>query len=421
MTRQLYDLEFERKILGACMLKPELMMELDVSDQDFYSDANRLIWQSMLWLQAEGEPVDTLHVRERLVRLNKLQAVGGDGYLLDLTDTIPAGIPPTKRLRELTRLRTLRESALNLLKTIDDEGDLEKAQAAASELQLWSTEATDANLITAFDCAVDVFEVLSGKSKKVLDVHPGLPVMAEAIGDLAVGSLTVIGADSNVGKSSIALEMLIHAAHRTVVCGYISREDPRVLIGRRLLSMMSGIPAKRIRQRDIRGQDEWGRLAHAAGELQEIGARFLVDTKVGGNELDVCAAMTRMAQRGARLVVIDYAQAIELSGKAQDRRNEVAKVASRLKSHANRVGVALVLLSQLTIPQGGEGKEPGKHWLKESRDLTNMAETIVLAWRTEESEWAPIHLKVAKGKDGGLGQQWSMLRSKTTGRLEEVT
>jgi len=80
-----------------------------------------------------------------------------------------------------------------------------------------------------------------------------------------------------------------------------------------------------------------------------------------------------------------------------------------------------VLLSQLIIPPGCEFKEPSILWLKESRDLANMADTIVLAWRTEESMWSPVHLKCAKGKDGSVGNRWTMRRDETTGRLKEVT
>lgn len=420
MTVQLYDLEFERKILGACILRPELVMELDVSEQDFYSDSHRLVWQSIVWLQAEGEPVDTLHVRERLVRLNKLQAIGGDEYLLGLTDTIPAGVPPTKRLRELTRLRTLRESAQRVLKVID-EGDLEKAQAAAAEMQVWSSDAVDTQIAPALDYAVLVVQELSGESKRVLRVHPGLELFAAAVGDLPVGSMTVIGAQNNVGKSSIALEMCAAIARRGVTCGYCSFEDPRSLVGERVLSMFAGISARRLERRQV-SREDWSRISGACNTLQEIGDRFLISTRVSGTQLDACAIITRMAQRGAKLVVVDYLQTIRFAGKTQDKKNEVTEVFSAIKAHCARLGVALVLLSQLSRPpKGHEAREPTKHDLKESGDIEDAAENIVVAWRTEQDDFAPVHLKYVKGKSGGLGQQWTMQRSRETGRLEEVT
>lgn len=415
---QLADLALERQALGACMLKPSLLLELPLAEHDFATDPHRKIWNALLHLHAEGEGVSTQLLYEYLAQRNQLNSVGGHDYLLELTDTIPEALPPTKRLRSLARLRTLQETARKL-DAVCGEGDLERAMAAASELNVWATEARDTRIVSWHECGVRVLDSLTGESQRVLRVHPGLPQMADVIGHLAVGSLTVIGADTNVGKSSIAMEMMVHAAERTVKCGYVSREDPEALIGARALSMLSGISARRIEDGAV-GDQDWQRLTHALTVLERYADRLLLDASVGGNELDVCAAMTRMAQAGVRLVVVDYVQTIELSGRREDRRIEVMKVASRIKAHGARLGQAVVLLSQLTIPEGQENKEPRLHWLKESRDLANMAEKVIVAWRETPSEWAPVHLKYVKGKSGGLGQTWCMRRNEATGRLEEV-
>lgn len=414
----LCDLDLERRALGACLLRPELLLELPLTEADFASERHRAIWAALLHLHAEGEGVDTLRLHDRLASVRKLELAGGHAYLLDLTDTIPEALPPTRRLHELSRLRAL-EAETRKLAHACSEGDFERAQALAAGLQVLGTEASDEEVVTCWDCAEAVYDELQGRRKRPLDVHPGLPLMADMIGDLPLPSMTILGADTNVGKSSIGLEMLVHAAQRNVTGAYISREDPRVLIGRRFLSMLSGISARRIRRRELHDAD-WAKLARAAETLTRIAPKLLVSQRRGGTELEACAAMTRAAQRGAKLVVVDYVQAIELSGRVQDRRNEVTKIAARLSAHADRLGVALVLLSQLTIPPGGAGKEPEKHWLKESRDLANMTDNLLLAWREHEDEFAPIHLKVAKGKDGGLGRRWTMVRSRETGRLEEV-
>lgn len=415
---QLADLELERQALGACILRPELLLELPLAEHDFASDAHRKVWNALLYLHAEGERVGTDTLHERLSTLGQLDRVGGHEALLSLTDTIPEALPPTKRLRELSRLRTLQETARKL-ERLCAEGDLERATAAAADLQVWSTEARDTRIMSWHECATRVLDTLTGDSQRVLRIHPGLRIMADVIGSLAVGSLTIIGADTNVGKSSIAMEMLVHAAERTVRGGYVSREDPESLIGARALAMLSGISARRIEDGNIL-DEHWSKLTHALMVLERYADSLVLDAAVGGNELDVCATMTRMAQRGVRLVAVDYAQIIELSGRREDRRIEVAKVASRIKAHGARMGQAVVLLSQLTIPEGQEGKEPKLHWLKESRDLGNMAEKVILAWREQPSEWAPVHLKYVKGKSGGLGQQWMMQRNRDTGRLEEV-
>jgi replicative DNA helicase len=415
-----HDTALERAAIASCLAWPEQLLELPLNETDFFSEAHRKVWNAINWLHAEGEAVDTIRVQERLASVNQLAGVGGLDFLLNLTDTIPVRNPPTRRLKELTRLRALSDQ-LARVGTALERVDYEQCVALAAGVQVLGETTDDAEILSGWDCAEAAFEVLAGRSQQVLSVHPGLTVMREMVDDLEIGSVTILGADTNVGKSSIALEMVLGAAERQVVAGYVSREDLKLLIGRRFLSALSGIPARRIKQKVIHAA-EWPRLSNAAVVLQGMSKRVLVNAQRGGNELDVCAAMTRMAQRGAKMVVVDYVQAISSSQRTQDRRNEVMQVAKRIGAHANRVGVALVLLSQLTVPQNAKpGDEPGKHWLKETRDLANMADNIILAWREEESEWAAIRLKLAKGKDGCIGNTWAMIRDKDTGRLQEVT
>ena len=127
-----------------------------------------------------------------------------------------------------------------------------------------------------------------------------------------------------------------------------------------------------------------------------------------------------LASRGARLIAVDYLQEIHASKHQQDRRNEVRFVSSRLKAHARRLGVALLLVSQIARPKEGEtNKRPSKHALKESGDVANMAEVILTLWREREDDFAPIRVTVVKSKWGGVGKEWEMLRSTDTGRLTE--
>lgn len=414
----LCDEMLERKVLGSCLLKPSLLLELPLTEQHFAGNVHRTIWSQLLWLHAEGQGVDTVRLYERLSSVGKLDAVGGHGYLLELTDTVPDSSPATRRLDELKRLRQLDEQALKLRRACE-QGKLEQAEQFAAGLGVFAVEAPEHEpLVTAWDCAELVYDELHGHSKRVVEVYPGLPLMAELVGDLPVGSVTVLGADTNVGKSSIALEMLVGAASADVRGAYVSREDPRLLVGRKFLAMLSGVKPRKIRPGKLEDAD-WHRLSHAAQVIQSFGSKLVVSQRRGGSDVDTCAAMTRAAQQGAKLVVVDYIQAIRKAAKAQDRRNEIYEVAQTIAAHADRIGVALVLLSQLTIPSGAKATdEPQKHWLKESRDLANMADNIILAHRNEENPFAPIYLRHAKGKEE-FGARWTMQRNAKTGRLEE--
>jgi len=235
----------------------------------------------------------------------------------------------------------------------------------------------------------------------------GLPRLKEAVGNIPPGNVLVIGGGTNVGKSSVVLEMLLAAARDGTTCGLVSMEDPEFTTITRLVSTLSGVTPRAL-------LDGYG-LERATAALVE--ARELLRTRllsaecIGMNEADVCARMTVMAQQGARLIVVDYIGEVGVSAPQQDRRNEIRWIMKRLKTHALRLGVALVVVSQLHRPKDGDTKkEPNKHSLKEAGDLENSADYIVLLWREEEDDYAPVNLKLAKSKTGSVGATWQMQR-----------
>ena len=82
------------------------------------------------------------------------------------------------------------------------------------------------------------------------------------------------------------------------------------------------------------------------------------------------------------------------------------------------VGVPVWLASQLTVERG-EGKEPGKHDLRDSRDLAHLAELVIVLWRKEEQDSAVVYGRIVKGKTGGNGVQFQFKRG-AGGSLKEV-
>src|SRR4051812_20125481 len=87
-----HSLEAERAVLGGVPLQNQAIdtvLEI-VAVDDFYSEANGRIFEAVLDLHRSSTPVDTVTLREHLARGHKLQGIGGDEYILGLTDTIPA-------------------------------------------------------------------------------------------------------------------------------------------------------------------------------------------------------------------------------------------------------------------------------------------------------------------------------------------
>ena len=251
-------------------------------------------------------------------------------------------------------------------------------------------------------------------------VPTGIAAVDDSITGLGPGDLAIVGADTNVGKSSLALTMGEKLGARGLLLGYISIEDPRHLIEDRLLSRFSRVSGNAIRARNL-SWEEHERLANAVQTTRAAGpkAGFITSCIPGATESDVVREMARLVRvMHCDVVFVDYAQAVACSTKVENTRLEVRTIAARIKAAASRLGIPVWLASQLTVERG-EGREPGKHDLRDSRDLAHLAELVIVLWRKEEQDSATVHGRIVKGKAGGNGVQFAFARG-AGGSLKEL-
>ena len=85
------NLDAEQSVLGSMLLDRDAIarvVEL-VRPEDFYRDAHRRIYETMVELFERGEPVDLITVTDRLRDKGQLDDVGGAAYVTGLLNTVP--------------------------------------------------------------------------------------------------------------------------------------------------------------------------------------------------------------------------------------------------------------------------------------------------------------------------------------------
>lgn len=210
---------------------------------------------------------------------------------------------------------------------------------------------------------------------------------------------TVVGAATSWGKSSYALMVTDEALRVGKRVLYVSAEDDEVTCGKRIAGRRAGVSAMRLRDEQITPEDE-SRLFSAVAAAEQT-PWFLDGIGVGAERLAE-AIFELCAEDPYDLVVVDYIQAIK--AKAQDRRNEVSEVGRLLTDAIKRGDAAGLLLSQIRRLE--DGKDPTKHTLKESGDIENAAEHILLGIEREGTDTrtgrpeTKRYLRLAKNKDG---------------------
>lgn len=413
----LQDLALECAMAAESVFSFERYLALGAAPADYaYEHCRAVVEAAQSAWDADGS-VSAGTVARELQRAGKLAGLGGQSGLAELLTSF--AVPDADRLRELRRLRGVRDAAAMVAQRAS-QGDLHGALGLLSDAQNNAIDSSAAGEPKdAFELGCVLVESLIQDTRAQSLVHPGLPIMAEALGEIPLGSMVVLGGGTNVGKSSVTLEMLLGAAARNVTCGYVSCEDPESVLSSRLVSAKSGVSSRKLAQGTV-DRDEWDAVSATTDELRSLSGVLWFSFAVGGNEIDVCASMSKLAMRGCRMIVVDYIQAIDSSKRQQDRRNEIRWLCARIKAHAQRLNVALVLVSQLSRPgKGDEFKEPNKHDLKEAGDLENSAEYVILLWREAADDFAPINVKLEKSKFGNIGSRWKMVRGKGA-RLSEV-
>lgn len=235
----LHDLDLERQILAACLVGPHLLLDCDLTDHDFYSGSNQMLWRAMLHLHAEGEGFDLVRLSAHLSDLGQLAAVGGINYLLELDGVgIPAPPLPTKRLKRLSAQRRLRNAAQFYAANIEDPSahrylrDFDRARA---DLEAIEGRALSTHRLDALWKTVGEWGLLSTQPppREWILMRPDTETngMANPIGLLPRSEVGFVIAPGAAGKSYLMIQLALSVATGRKWLDYFLVQKPgRVLL-----------------------------------------------------------------------------------------------------------------------------------------------------------------------------------------------
>lgn len=401
--------KLEREYLAAVIGAGTVLDDFPLRSEDFYDLRHRAIFDACVFLRENDSPTQLSELLDRLESSGKTAAAGGEQYVCEVSSLFVSDPKhQQRRLRELKRLRDIREDALRVLEACNKQ-ELDRAESLMVESTEKASQA-DEEVYSLFDIEASALEVMAGKRKRV---RTGVKFIDMQVGHISAGDLVVIGADTGVGKTSCMVSMAMVQAERLgQKCGFISCEDSKDSLGAKFLSYHSGLEMRALR--DGSAMRSTATVEAAMRKAAGIGISFAFP--VGGDDIDVTKAMSALVRKHkCECLFVDYVQTINASGAAENRREDVRRIASRIKGHAARLEVPVVLASQLRRRTDRQDRRPSKHDLKETGDLENMAELIVLLWN--EGDPNRVEACIDKSKWGGGGVFGFRRRG---GMLEEV-
>jgi replicative DNA helicase len=405
----------ERTILGAILLENSAFYEAaqELRADEFYLESHRRIYACIARLISRGSAADTTTVPEELRATSDLDAVGGYGYILDLEVGVPRNFSISSYVRlvkEKASLREMRALGETLANTAEEPGRTAEELMDRTEGRLLEIRAgRDTSLSKT---AVDEMGLLlkrmwdeKNRKSDLLGLPSGVPALDVMTRGYQPGEITIVGAKSGVGKTSLLIQSAIANISQGEPILLFSLEMTRQQILRRILCAVSGVPFPRVRDTRWASEQDMQAITKAAVQIEKW-PLHIVDA--AGITIEKITATSRLAikRHGVKLIGVDYCQIVNAPGK--DERLRVASISRGLTRLAKDEQVPVVVLSQLARPdRSNANRRPTMSDLRESSQLENDAHCIVLAHREWDEEMGKLKsdgaLIVAKQRSGETG------------------
>lgn len=428
------SVEAEQNILFCIMRNQAMQLEImsKLNEDDFYQQSHAAIFAAMKEISRRSHKVgdDNMSnsvnfttVVDCLRRNGKLAQVGDIDYILKLNELLPSAAKYEEYLAIVKRASVMRK-LIGICSEVTKRAysaDSAEDVITYAEESIFNLSQRDANsgLVSFADETARAMIKINDRFVNPDDsrgIMTGFRRFDNMTNGLHGGELIVLAARPGVGKSTMAMNMVENVAKQGKTVAVYSLEMSNQQLVERLLSSMSTVPLKFIKN---------GQLPNAESDIAKLRvAQDIIcsSMQLFGNDYanirpsEISSQCRRLkAQHGLDLIVIDYIQLMNSDAKDanQGRQQEVAAITRALKLIAKELNVPVIALSQLKREaeirniKGDKsgGSEPVLSDLRESGAIEQDADIVLFIHREQDpATGSDKHsLIVAKHRNGELG------------------
>ena len=420
--------DLEEAVLGALMLEKDALTNvIDIlKPGNFYKDQHQEIYQGIVDLFNNSEPIDLLTVTQQLRENGKLEFVGGAYYITELTTRVnsAANIEYHARiiLEQSIKRELIKVSSEIQRDAYEDTHDvfelLDRTEQGLFEISESHIRRNYADMRSVLNMAIKELEA----KKHLKDGLTGIPSGFTQLDRITAGwhksDLIILAARPGMGKTAMILSAMRNAAvdfnHAVAI---FTLEMSSIQLVNRLISAEAELDSDKIRRGTL-AEYEWEQLVHKTGRLSE--APIFIDDTPALSILELRAKCRRLkAQHDVKLIIVDYLQL--MSGEYNrpgampgNREQEIASISRALKNIAKELEVPVIALSQLSraVETRGGDKRPQLSDLRESGSIEQDADMVIFLYRpeyyglTEDENGMPTQgiceVIIAKHRNGSL-------------------
>lgn len=388
-------LDAEKAVLGSAFLSKTALQKIcdELSSESFYSEANRLIFETLQELNDSSSAIDITILTSKLNDKKILSRVGNAEYLSELLDSVPSASNVEYYInivKEKMVARKMIETATEIANDAYTYSDSIYDVLDNAEMKM--LRIGNMRKVTEFQRIQDVafreqanLEKLAEQASEITGLATGFSDFDKLTAGLQPNQFIIIAARPAMGKTAFALNLATYAAmHSSSSVALFNLEMSAEQLANRILQSLGQINGSKMRTGRLEHND-WKRLNEAISKLSDT--NLYLDDTPGITIGEIRSKCRRLAnsEKGLGLVLIDYLQLITGPAKsAGNRQQEVSEISRSLKTMALELGVPVIALAQLSrAVESREDKRPIMSDLRESGSIEQDADIVSFLYRDD--------------------------------------
>ena len=410
--------EAEQVILGAILLDNTISKEVftKLETEDFYIRRNQLIFQAQKSLYKANKAIEYVTLEDELKKFSEGEEFGGLDYLIGLPDKVPFA-PSVDQYIEIIKKNSIRRKIISACvdysaKSFDFSIEIEKLITDFEKRVLYLTRKTMRSQIEPIQATINNY-LRDEYSDEIYPTY--LYELNDMLIGFREGKYIALGAWTSVGKTTLALNLLLGFAKNNVPSLFISLETSKSQVNENLICIESEIDSLQLQSKRFTLDDKI-EIKNAIRRISDL--PIFIDDESNSTIDNIERKIIQSVHTNKiKIVFIDYFQLIRYPIKKYSNKEvELSEISKRIKNLAKELNIIIVLIFQLRerdmksneFSVKNQVPVPRKSDARDSKSITHDADVILLIQRdyyfTEDvNEKNDAKIIVAKNKNGPTG------------------
>jgi replicative DNA helicase len=418
-----YSIDAEKGVICGLLLDEEAFNSVAIeglTPNDFYHPVYSTIFFAMQKLQAESEPINTVTLTDKLIKLQKLKIVGGISKIAQLETLFPTAAHVGAYCRiiiEKSMLRQLISAATSIIELSYSQKNraneiIEDAEKKILAIRNKASQKGMSTIKNLVHLEMTKFFEMQNNPTDIIGIASGFSDLDRLTSGFHAGELVIVAGRPSMGKTSFSLNIAAHIAIKEQLpVGFFSLEMGSEQLIQRLVSSEAYIDLSNLRRGYV-NNEESSKLTAAYGKLAD--SDIYIDDSPSLSIETLKNKCRRLAYaNNVKIIFIDYLQLMSSLNNYDNKATEISEISKGLKAIAREHNIPIVALSQLNRSvELRINKRPIMSDLRESGAIEQDADIVIFLYnedyysrdKTSGKHIGLAEIIISKNRNGPTGK-----------------